>query len=73
MSRAAIDAAYDNEPPLDEDKLKSNGQDYRVNVSWGFMDMVLDTAMAGYVDIYAAVESIFIVLLSQERKWSGRA
>lgn len=59
IDRAMIDAAYDNEKPYDDAKLQANGQSYRLNVSWGLMDMVLESGMAGYVDIFSAVDSIF--------------
>jgi hypothetical protein len=55
FDRARIDAAYDNERPFSDAKVQA----YRVNVSWGWLDMVLGMAMAGYVDIYNAVESFF--------------
>jgi hypothetical protein len=57
--RARIDAAYDNEPPFSASLFASNGQDYRVNVSWGFCKSVLDTALAGYVDVTNAVQRFF--------------
>ena len=57
--RARIDAAYDGERPYSEALFASNGQDYRVNVSWGFARQVLDTAVAGYVDIINAVAKLF--------------
>jgi hypothetical protein len=57
--RARIDAAYDNERPYSETLFANNGQDYRVNVSWGFAKQVLDTALAGYVDIVNAVQKLF--------------
>src|SRR4029077_6832839 len=57
--RARIDAAYDNEPPFSQALFASSGQDYRVNVSWGFAKQVLDTALAGYVDIMNAVQKLF--------------
>lgn len=54
FDRARIDSGYDNEKPFG-----SKIQPYRVNVSWGWLDMVLGMAMAGYVDIFNAVESFF--------------
>jgi hypothetical protein len=57
--RARIDAAYDNEKPFSDSMFANNGMDYRVNVSWGFAKSVLDTAMAGYVDIINAVQKLF--------------
>lgn len=57
--RARIDAAYDNEKPFSDSLFAANGQDYRVNVSWGFAKQVLDTALAGYVDIANAVQRLF--------------
>ena len=59
FERAKHDAAYDNAKPLDQAKLDSSGQSYRLNVSWGFMDMLLDTSMAGYVDIYSSIDTLF--------------
>lgn len=55
FDRARIDSGYDNEKPFSDAKI----QPFRVNVSWGWLDMVLGMAMAGYVDIYSAVESLF--------------
>lgn len=55
FDRARIDSGYNNEKPFSDAKI----QPYRVNVSWGWLDMVLGMAMAGYVDIYNAVESLF--------------
>jgi hypothetical protein len=57
--RARIDAAYDNDKPFSDALFQANGQDYRVNVSWGFAKAVLDTALAGYVDIVNAVHHLF--------------
>ena len=57
--RARIDAAYDNDKPFSDALFQANGQDYRVNVSWGFAQQVLDTALAGYVDIINAVQNLF--------------
>ena len=59
FERARIDAAYDNEKPFSDSLFAANGQDYRVNVSWGFAKQVLDTAIAGYVDIINAVQKLF--------------
>jgi hypothetical protein len=58
-NRARIDAAYDNDKPYSDQLFQTNGQDYRVNVSWGFARSVLDTALAGYVDIINAVQHLF--------------
>src|SRR4029077_19866809 len=58
-NRARIDAAYDNDKPFSDALFQANGQDYRVNVSWGFAKQVLDTALAGYVDIINAVQHLF--------------
>ena len=58
-NRARIDAAYDNDQPFSDALFAANGQDYRVNVSWGFAKQVLDTALAGYVDIINAVQNLF--------------
>jgi hypothetical protein len=58
-NRARIDAAYDNDKPFADSLFAANGQDYRVNVSWGFAKQVLDTALAGYVDIMNAVQKLF--------------
>lgn len=57
--RARIDSAYDNDKPFSDALFAANGQDYRVNVSWGFAKQVLDTALAGYVDILNAVQKLF--------------
>lgn len=57
--RARIDAAYDNDKPFSDALFQANGQDFRVNVSWGFAKQVLDTALAGYVDIINAVQHLF--------------
>jgi hypothetical protein len=59
FDRSKIDAAYDNERPYDERALINAGQAYRVNVSWGFAKQVLDTALAGYVDIINAPQTFF--------------
>ena len=59
FDRARIDAAYDNDKPFSDALFQANGQDYRVNVSWGFAKQVLDTALAGYVDIINAVQNLF--------------
>jgi hypothetical protein len=59
FDRARIDAAYDNDKPFSDALFQANGQDYRVNVSWGFAKQVLDTALAGYVDIINAVQHLF--------------
>ena len=59
FERARIDAAYDNEKPFSDTLFANNGQDYRVNVCWGWAKQVLDTAMAGYVDILNAVQKLF--------------
>ena len=59
FDRARIDAAYDNDKPFSDALFAANGQDYRVNVSWGFAKQVLDTALAGYVDIVNAVQNLF--------------
>ncbi len=59
FDRARIDAAYDNDKPYSEAIFAANGQDYRVNVSWGWAKAVLDTALAGYVDIINAVQQLF--------------
>lgn len=59
FERGRIDAAYDNEKPLNDTLLQQNGQSWRVNVSWGFAPMVLEMAQAGYVDIINASEVLF--------------
>ena len=45
--------------PFSDALFQANGQDFRVNVSWGFAKQVLDTALAGYVDIINAVQHLF--------------
>lgn len=57
--RAQIDAAYNDERPYNEGDLQRNNQGYRVNVSWGFAASVLESAMAGYVDIINATSTLF--------------
>lgn len=59
FSRARIDSAYSDEPPLDQVQLDKAGQSYRPNVSWGFAKGVLDNAMAGYTDIITATTALF--------------
>ena len=59
FERARWQAMYDNERPLNQAQLDSNGQSYRVNVAWGIGAMLLQMAQSGYVNMINATETFF--------------
>lgn len=59
FERAKIDSLYDNVVPYNQNTLDTNGQGYRVNVSWGFAPTVLDMAQSGYIDMINAIDTLF--------------
>lgn len=59
IQRARVDAMYDNEPPYSQAQLEQTGQSFRTNVNFGWGEMLLETAMSGYVDLLNSTETFF--------------
>jgi hypothetical protein len=56
INRARVDAMFDGAPPYDPKVLQSTGQGHRCNLNFGEAQRMLDTAMAGYVDLLNSVD-----------------
>lgn len=57
-NRAEIQAMLDGVPPYDEAELEATGQSDRANVNFGEGEALLESAMAGYVDLLNSVERL---------------
>ncbi len=57
-NRARIQAIFDGAPPFDSALLRSTGQAQRTNLNFGEANRYLDVAVAGYVDLINAVETL---------------
>lgn len=57
-NRAEIQAMLDGVPPYDEEELKATGQGDRANINFGEGEALLESAMAGYVDLLNSVERL---------------
>lgn len=57
-NRAEIQAMLDGVPPYDESELEATGQSDRANVNFGEGEALLESAMAGYVDLLNSVERL---------------
>lgn len=57
-NRAAIDEMFAGAPPYDDAELRATGQAARANVNFGEADALLESALAGYVDLLSSVESL---------------
>lgn len=57
-NRAEIQAMLDGVPPYDEEELRATGQGDRANINFGEGEAILESAMAGYVDLLNSVERL---------------
>jgi hypothetical protein len=57
-NRAEIQAMFDGVPPYSDSDLVSSGQAYRCNVNFDEAAAMLESAMAGYVDLIHSVEHL---------------
>jgi len=57
-NRARIQALFDGANPYNSDFLRSSGQGQRCNLNFGEAGRYLDVAVAGYVDLINAVETL---------------
>jgi hypothetical protein len=57
-NRAEIQAMLDGVPPYDEEELRATGQADRANINFGEGESLLESAMAGYVDLLNSVERL---------------
>jgi hypothetical protein len=57
-NRAAIDEMFAGAPPYDDAELRATGQAARANVNFGEADALLESALAGYVDLLSSVEML---------------
>jgi hypothetical protein len=57
-NRAEIQAMLDGVPPYDEGELEATGQSDRANVNFGEGEALLESALAGYVDLLNSVEKL---------------
>ena len=57
-SRAMIQAVLDGQPPYDENDLVATNQGHRANINFGELDAMVDSSMAGYIDLISSVETL---------------
>lgn len=62
INRSRIQAMFDGEPPYPQAKLVASGQGARCNLNFGEAARLLDTAMAGYVDLISSVKNVASVV-----------
>jgi hypothetical protein len=57
-NRAEIQAMFDGVPPYSDTDLISSGQAYRCNVNFDEASAILESSMAGYIDLIHSVEHL---------------
>ena len=57
-NRAEIQAMFDGAPPYSDSDLMASGQSYRSNVNFDEASTILESAMAGYIDLIHSVENL---------------
>lgn len=75
INRMLVQAVVDGEPPFDRDVLRNSGMSDRTNLNFGHAEMLLEQAMAAYVDLAASVEHLVecettVGEPSQQEEWS---
>ena len=60
-NRAEIDAMFSGKAPYDEEMLRQAGMGTRCNLNFGEADGLLESALAGYVDLVNSVETLIRV------------
>ena len=57
-NRAEVDAMFDGMAPYDENTIRQAGMGSRCNLNFGEAETLLESALAGYVDLVNSVESL---------------
>ena len=60
-NRAEVDAMFDGAPPYDDNTLREAGMASRCNLNFGEAETLLESALAGYVDLLNSVERLISV------------
>ena len=69
-NRAEVDAMFDGMAPYDENVIRQAGMGSRCNLNFGEAETLLESALAGYVDLVNSVESL--VRVSVQEPDSGK-
>jgi len=60
-NRSEVDAMFDGAPPYDDNTLREAGMASRCNLNFGEAEALLESALAGYVDLVQSVENLISV------------
>jgi len=64
-NRAEVDAMFDGAAPYDDNVLKQSGMGSRCNLNFGEAETLLESALAGYVDLINSVENLVSVSVKE--------
>lgn len=64
-NRAEVDAMFDGAPPYDDNTLREAGMASRCNLNFGEAEALLESALAGYVDLVQSVENLVSVSVKE--------
>ena len=60
-NRAEVDSMFDGAPPYDDNTLRDAGMSSRCNLNFGEAETLLESALAGYIDLVNSVENLISV------------
>ena len=60
-NRSEVDAMFDGAPPYDDNSLREAGMASRCNLNFGEAESLLESSLAGYVDLVQSVENLITV------------
>lgn len=60
-NRSEVDAMFDGQPPYDDNVLREAGMASRCNLNFGEAESLLESSLAGYVDLVQSVENLISV------------
>ena len=65
-NRAEVDAMFDGASPWDDNVLRQAGMASRCNLNFGEAEFILESALAGYIDLINSVENLISVKVKED-------
>jgi hypothetical protein len=65
-NRAEVDTMFDGAPPYDDNILREAGMASRCNLNFGEAEFLLESALAGYIDLINSVETLVRVSVKEQ-------